>query len=316
MALINKNYRYYVRHHVSLRARHVKGEPLEFIRDDDEMDVRTLIDDAIKKDKAKLELSHDDEVRLTMLDVRKKDNIAIFLFRRSDPQAATQVLEHRKTRKLRAIQAEADEYPAVSAHLFLSLDKEAKAPYPTYRALVEEVPGLSKTFMQQLLYNIVKSFRYTVSGKRGQKDLQETYSIVDFAGVPSDTLGSALKGAKVPFVDLIKPGQIPGLDSSIVSPREQRMRLILKVDTKDKIMNTLNKIQDWHTKKDWAEMRVRIDLPEDRSRIIPIARTQDAKDVLFIRSEQVTTKKDIPMCSEKIHEELVDRAVELFKKKN
>lgn len=60
----------------------------------------------------------------------------------------------------------------------------------------------------------------------------------------------------------------------------------------------------------------RLDLPEDRSRLVPIARTETAKDVLFIRSVQVPTKNEIPSCTEVINEELVEKAQELFAQKD
>lgn len=67
---------------------------------------------------------------------------------------------------------------------------------------------------------------------------------------------------------------------------------------------------------DWSEMRVRLDLPEDRSRLISIARTQDAKDVLFVRSIPVSTKKPLATCTDVVNEELVEKAQELFAKRD
>lgn len=79
MALIDKHYRFFVRHFLSFRPHNKKAAPLELVADGEEIDVRTLIQAAIKKDTAKFEVRINDEVRLTKLDVREKDNIAIFL---------------------------------------------------------------------------------------------------------------------------------------------------------------------------------------------------------------------------------------------
>lgn len=311
MALIDKHLRFFVRHHISFRPRHKKGQPLEFISDDDTMDARTVIERAIVSDTAIFEIRSDDHVRLTKLDVRPNDEIAIFLFRRSDPLAAAQVLENRKTRKLRPVQIGADEFPAVSAHLFLNL-KTQRLPNPTYSALLEEVPGLGRTYMHHVLHNAISEFKYTFKDAKGRE--KETYSILGFDGVPSEKIEDALKGSEVPYVELVRPGKIPGLDSAYVEAREQRMKLMIRADTPHKILQALGAIKTWMV--DWAEMRVRLDLPEDRSRLISIARTQDAKDVLFIRSIEITTKGELPAATEIINEELVSKAKAIFKSKN
>jgi hypothetical protein len=68
---------------------------------DTALDVRKILDSAIGKGKASLTLKNKDIVRLTEMDVREKDKIAILLFRRSDPEAATPIFEDDKTRALR-----------------------------------------------------------------------------------------------------------------------------------------------------------------------------------------------------------------------
>lgn len=167
--------------------------------------------------------------------------------------------------------------------------------------------------MHNVIRPIVRDFKYTYLEKKDQE--KETYTIVGFEGVPSETIESALKGSEVPYVELVRPGVIEGLDTGgKVEAREERMKLMLRVDKPKQIVATLNSIKNWMV--DWSEMRVPIDLPEDRSRLIPIARTQDAKDVLFIRSIQVLTKKPMVACTEIINEELVAKAQELFAKKD
>lgn len=311
LALIDKFSRYFVRHHLSFRPYHQKAAPLELVADGEEVDVQTVLQKAIKNDGATFDVRVDDQIRLTKLDVREKDNIAVFLFRRSDPAAGAQVLENRKTRKLRPVEIGTDEYPAVSAHLFVQL-KRQRLPNPTYRALMEEVPGLGRTYMHNVLRNTVREFKYSF---RDKKEDKQTHTIVGFDGVPSDTVGSALKGSEIPYVELVRPGQIDGLDTGgLVEPREQRMKLMIRADKPNQVIQTLNQIKDWMV--DWSEMRVRLDLPEDRSRLISIARTQDAKDVLFVRSIPVSTKKPLATCTDVVNEELVEKAQELFAKRD
>jgi hypothetical protein len=137
--------------------------------DNKKLHVREVLENAIKKNRASLVLKNKDVVRLTAMDVRPKDDIAILLFRRSDPEAATPIFEDERTRKLRKSDKKPTEAIAVSAHMFIRLGGIEDAGHPTYRAILEEVPGLSRTYVQTLLHDIVKDIRYEYTDKRGEK---------------------------------------------------------------------------------------------------------------------------------------------------
>jgi hypothetical protein len=65
-------------------------------------------------------------------------------------------------------------------------------------------------------------------------------------------------------------------------------------------------------KSDWKDVLVRVDMPENRSRVVSIARDADAADVLFIRSEQVEVNNELDPCTANVNEELVAKAIEMF----
>src|SRR5262249_17952673 len=152
-----------------------------------------------------------------------KQKIAVFLFRRSNPDAPAPVFEHIKTRKLRKSDKGPEEAPALSAHMFVRLGEIPDAAHPTYHAILEEVPGLSRTYIQLLLADVVKQVVYQYKDKRGQP--KDTHTLVEFHGQKSEKVGGALKGQSiVPSVTLVRPANIKGLDvGNLVVPREERM---------------------------------------------------------------------------------------------
>ena len=302
--------RFFLRHQLRFKTPWGHGVPLSFL-DDKKISAREVLDDAIKKNRASLTLARRDVVRLTTLDVREKDNIAVLLFRRSDPEAATPIFENEKTRALRKSDKKPNEAIAVSAHMFIRLGEIEDAVHPTYRAILEEVPGLSRTYVQTLLHDIVKEIWYEYTDKRGAP--KETYTIVEFHGQKSEKIGGALRGASVvPSVVLIRPGSVKGLDAEgLVVPREQRMKLLIKAKP-EQTLRIIKKIQSWMKDHDWPKLLVEMHMPEQRTRLVQLAREQDAADILFVRSVAVDVETPLEACTDTINEELVAKAQGLF----
>lgn len=255
-------------------------------------------------------LRNKDVVRLTALDVRPADNLAILLFRRSDPDATPPIFESLKTRKLRPSDKGEDDAIAVSAHLFVSL-KEGTGPEPVYPAILEEVPGLGRTYIQGILGDILRDAKYGYKDPRGE--VKSTHTLIDFQGVKAESIEKALSGATIPYVELVRPPKIKGLDTEGIVAREERMRLVVRAEP-EKALAIINRVKKW-AGNDWSEVKVRINMPEHRSRLVSIAREQDAKDVLFVRALPIKVETPLLAATEVISEELVSKAQEIFSKK-
>jgi hypothetical protein len=308
--LLAPHSRFFLRHELRFRTPRGHGVPLPF-RAKNHLDIENVLQTAIGADKANLVLRNNDIVRLTMLDIRPRQNLAVLLFRRSDPEAATPIFEHAKTRKLRPSDKSPDEAVAVSSHLFVHLGAIADAAHPTYPAILEEVPGLSRSYIQALFHDVVKDTRYLYSDGRGAE--RETYTLVEFHGLKSEKVGGALKGDSiVPSVTLVRPGSVAGLDTEgMVVPRDQRMKLIIKAKP-EQTLGVIKKIQSWMKVHDWPKFLIEVDMPENRTRLVALAREADAADILFVRSVPIDVKTRLEACSDVINEELVRKAKELF----
>ena len=308
--LLAPNSRFFLRHELRFRTPRDAGVPMRFI-DEKAVDVRETLESAIKKGRASIVLKGRDVVRLTQMNVREEDGIAILLFRRSDPEAATPIFEDEATRLLRKSDKKPTEAIAVSAHMFIRIGMIDGAAHPSYRAILEEVPGLSRTYVQALLHDIVKDVRYNYTDKRGQE--KETYTIVEFHGQKSDRIGGALnEQSVVPSVTLVRPGSIKGMDAEgLVVPREERMKLMIRAKPAQ-TLGILKKIQAWMKGHDWPKLLVEMHMPEERRRLVQLAREQDAADILFIRSVPVDVKTPLEACTDTVNEELVAKAQALF----
>jgi hypothetical protein len=310
--LLETHARYFVRHELKIRSYRDRGKPMSFRTLGDKIDVENVLTNAVAEGTAVFPLRNNDVISLTKIDVREADKLAILLFRRSDPDAATPVFENTKTKRLRLSDKKDDEAEAVSAHVFINL-VERLTPGPTYRAVIEEVPGIGRSFIQGALQHILRPHIYLFRDERGET--KDTYSIPWLEGVPSETVGGALSGGALEHVELVRPPKTTGLDLDGLVPHEERMKLTVKATSKKGILTALDRIRDWAYGHNWSKVRVRVSDTENRSRVVDIARNADAADVLFVHSEKVTTEKPLLQCTDKINEELVAEALAIFAKR-
>lgn len=108
------------------------------------------------------------------------------------------------------------------------------------------------------------------------------------------------------------PAKVEGLDTEgLIAPKEERMKLTIKA-TPTQSLPLVRRIRRWADERDWDDVRVLIRLPEDRSRVVSVARQADAADALFVRAEQVFVDHDLDVCTEIVNEELLSRARKMF----
>lgn len=308
--LISPNARFFVRQEFVLRPQRDQGPPLPFIAEGKQLDVADLLETAIANSKASVVVKQNDVITLTRLDLRPAQKLAVLLFRRSDPAAPTPIFEHQRTKKLRPADKQTDEAEAISAHLFIHLTP-LPAERPTYRAIMEEVPGLGRSYMQWLVKEVVRQAKYSYIDRH--EETRETYTLPEFRGLPSESLGDALKTGEIKYVELVRPPRVQGLDVVGLIPHPERMRLTVKATTRTAMLAAIDRVKLWSAKHDWPRLRVMIGTDNERSRVVDIAREQDAADVLFIKSEQVITKKPLDQCTAEVNDELADHAIKMFK---
>lgn len=304
--LLSPNSRFFVRHEVTFKPQRDQGAPLMLRAPGEELDVISILQDAVANGSAFFRVKDDSEdfVRLTHVDVRPRSNLVALLFRRS-ADGPPPMFEHRRTRALRRSDKTDDDLEAVSGHLFISLD-ERRTPHPTHRALLEEVPGLSRTYVTHLLKNLLREVVYGFVDERGFQ--KETYTMPQFGGVPSETIRDAVMGGGIKYIELVRTPRLDGLDTSGLIAHPERMRLSVKNDRRGNL-DLIARVRGWADQHDWRDMRVQVETADERTRVVQIAREADAADVLFVKSELVEgINPPLEQCTDQVVDSLVARA--------
>jgi len=310
--LLEQFSRFFLRHEFHVRSYRNQGPPLKLRADEDELDAEGLLRSAVEAGTAQLSLRNGDEVRLVRIEPypEKKPAALVFLFRRANANAGAPWFEHQQTQALRRSDKADDESVTVSAHLIVGL-RSLGDGLPTHPAILEEVPGLGRTYVQAILSDVIKQHKYEYQYK--PKQTKETFSHVVLQGLKSQSIDAAMRHKRtVSHVVLVRPANLDGLDTEgLAIPGDERMKIQLH-STPEKTITLLNRINAWRKKRDWKDVRVQLDLPHDRSKLVSIAREADAADVLFVRSEHEIFKNELADATDEINQELVERAIAKF----
>ncbi len=191
--LMKPNARFFVRNELVLRPQRDFGEPLPLRSEGRQLDALSILQDAVDAGTATIIIEDEDVVTLTDVKLTDEEDLVTLLFRRSDPAAPAPVFEDRRSRKksLRPSDKQPHEAEAVSAHMFVRLEARADRVHPTYPVVIEEMTGLGRSYMQGILRAVIGGRKYSFKDDRDHE--HETYTIAEVQGVPSETIGDALR---------------------------------------------------------------------------------------------------------------------------
>jgi hypothetical protein len=253
-------------------------------------------------------MANNDIIELVKVEVDQARKTVVLLFHRGSPDAADPTYRKRVNDeiKLRLGQKEADEEQSVSAHLIIAI-KPWKAGF--YTAILEEIPGLSMGVIQPIISQALAEYPYQYEDKHGEA--QATYCVAKATGVKSQSVKDALNSGKMKFLTLVRPYKANYIDDDDrLEPEDEKLRIKVKPGTAGTDwLNMFEGVIEGAKKDGWEEFKVDIDLGNDRSRQVVVGREQDAKEVLFIRSEQIGIKDALDVCSTKVRYDLVDQAI-------
>jgi hypothetical protein len=304
--LLDRRSRFLIKHDLVVRPRRGVGAALAVEADGAELDVLTVLNDSVEAGTASQDLRAGDVLRITSAQ-RLDETLGVILFRRRDANASTQFFEHAATRALRRSDRSAHEDPAVSAHLFIDLRPQAEG---SYRAIIEEAPGLGPSYILPLLNSILRDRPYPSLDRRGVEVESRTH--LELNGLPSQTVGAALQGGGIDFIELVRPPRLDGLDTAGLNPSPERLRFGLRRGDGAGPLAMINRVRGFANAQGWPEMRVQVVSATNRRKTVQVARDADAATILFVQSELVETRNDLPSCSDAVNDELVAHARRLF----
>lgn len=313
---LEKHSRYFRKFDFTFAPRHKDAPQLPLTNDKKKsFSIADALQANIDAEKALEVQPNGDIVELMEVKHQPKEGALVLLLHRASPNAADPIYRKKARAKagkkvtVRQAVKDADEEQSVSAHVVIV---EAKNPKGAYQAALEEIPGISMAVVRRLISNALREYPYNF--QKGKKQI-ETYVSFKPVGVKSESMDNALKKGQVNFVTLSRPAKPEFVDADGLFRPEQevlRLRVIGRIDGKNwktVFSNLLGKAR----KDGWADFKVDIDLNDHRNRTVKIDRDEEAKEILFIRSETADFKTALPACSVDIVPEVVKKAVLIAK---
>jgi hypothetical protein len=204
---------------------------------------------------------------------------------------------------------DADEEQSVSAHIVIADDGNPKT---AYKAALEEIPSISMAVVRRLISNALRDYPYNFERKK--KEIS-TYATFKPEGIKSENMTNALKTGRLNFVTLVRAAKPKFVDADGIFRAEQevlRLRVVGKIDSTN-WRSVLDNLVAKASEEGWADFKVDIDLDDNRNRTVKLERDAEAKEILFVRSEQAQFKTSLPACSVDIVNEVVEKAVTIAK---
>lgn len=312
--IIGKFTRFIKRYDLRFEPRHKAAARLKVVDAQNMPSVLKALHKAIRDNKATVAAANGDEIELIKAEHDEKKGLIVLLFHRASPHAADPMYRKKSKERVvtvRAATKEIDEEQSRSALFIISTAPTAPG---RYKSALEEMPGISIVSVQSIIARALRDYPYDFKDKKGEN--QNSYTVIKSTGVKSETLSDALKKGSLNFVTLIRPGDAGIVDGDgIFEPVDQRMKIKIKDVAIDK--DFFEKLDDFvkgARAQGWEQFDVDINLDDERRRTVTLERDEDAKDVLFVRAEEIAVKDELQFCATIINDELVTHMQQVMQK--
>ncbi|CAK7257564.1 MULTISPECIES: hypothetical protein [unclassified Shinella] len=309
---LEKHSRFIRRYEFTLGARKKLGAVIPLYAEEGELSLYDALDAALEKDGASAKQPNNDTVDLAEMDWI--GGCLVLLFHRSSPDAADPMYRRfvKGKRQLRPSVKEDDEEQTVSAHMVIK-------PHPvianTYKFALEEIPGLSASTIIPIIRQALAEYAYEYEDKRGET--HETYATLKYEGIKSESLEEALKTGRFIDIKISRPAEIDFLDAEgVIAPGREyaTLKITAELDEKE-LMDRLVFWRNQAAANGWTDFSVDLEMDDKRRRTVRIDRDAEAKEILFVRADQVNFRTELKVCAAEIVEEFVSKSIELLEGK-
>ncbi len=264
--------------------------------------------------KAGLTMKNDDVLELVKVEHFPERQVLVLLFHRGSPDAADPMYRRPIDGgySVRQGEKEEDEVQSVSAHLVISTIAIEEGRYD---ASLEEIPGINMPLVQQIIAQALNDYPYDYQVGKRKIRIEQTRCLVKAEGLKSETISSALKEGKIDFITFIKPAPAKYVDADgLWEPMNDVMRLKVKgkIDA-DHWQDKVSALVEEAKTDGWEDFNIEIDLGNKRSKTIALDREQDAKEILFVKSEFIEVAMELLPCSVVVQDEVVDKCISLMR---
>ena len=228
--------------------------------------------------------------RRALLDYRRYKKGVVLLLSYADVKLSDPTMQHLKTGDIETLSADEDNAWAFATHLTIGYQR---TPEGYYHALLEQVPNLSRTAVQQFLNHFARKHSWEYDDKK-------VWPSFDFTGEMSSELRKALEDGRMTGVDLIvdRPQKHLGVGEEGFVTKEEALRFQLPKERavraafqKKDQMGVLTRVLRIANAEDYSTVRVRLNNSSDRTlpgQVDIPADAKDAADTLYIRRTRKT----------------------------
>lgn len=313
---LEKHSRFFRRFELAFNPRHATAPHLPVFADIDDYSIFDALSTRVTAGTAQEVQANGDIVELLKVVYDKQKKALVLLLHRASPNAAEPIYRKKALKEsksnvtLRKVEKQEDEEQSVSAHMIILDDAIRQG---TYRAALEEIPGISMAVVRRIIGQALHDYKYSFEKKKRQID---TYSMFKPVGVPSETLSGALESGTLSYITLVKPAKADFVDADgLFQPQTETMRIRVRGEvTSGNWRDYLPSMLKGAKAAGWQDFSVDLEFEDKRRRTVKLDRQDEAKEVLFVRSDELSFKTELEVCSVAIVDEVVDEAIKLIRK--
>ena len=285
-------------------------------------DVMPLWRQRIKANQA-VKLINNETAAIRVVDVReyKRENAVVLLLQYSDLNVTDPVFSDLKKGTLRKEPKLEGEGVAVSCHVVLSLEPIV-AGKPSYRLLLEEIPGLGRSRLTPFIRSELKHVSadlFTFKDVDDGNKVKKYRPSAELLGEPSKQLLDELEGqASIQSFELVKyTKKNPGIDEAgFYHEESQLLRLVPYKPYQGTAEAMLEKVKALAKKEKYDNVKIRYKCNEgNKQKTATMGSTiGDLSDAMVLRSEMIKADKQLDQCEEKIVLSLSNKMIKLLGK--
>ena len=249
------------------------------------------------------------------VDIDDDNNVAVILFHYTDTNITDPAFKNMKSGIVRVEGKTLDEGIAVSAHLVINLDTINDSRDSVHLALLEVVPGLSKTLVERaltgLFNGIIKRPTWTVKDKEKKDKSSKCRPSFHFNNLASESLTDGLKSRRLNLITLLtNEPDSDDFDEDELIVKESQISFAVGGNLTDEAKEQLiYKISKKAKKKGYSTLKVNYD-DDCRGTKTGTFRSLDEEAIkhaigVFTKRSKISTSSKMFQCQEDLHSELV-----------
>lgn len=197
---------------------------------------------------------------------------------------------------------------AVSAHVVIHT-MSTKNGGNQYLAVMEEVPGISKTTFRPFFTALLKdAFANAEFEDPDTGNTLKCRPLLEMDGHPGETLEESVEKGRIMGLTLIDRRLHQNFDEEGYTEavdHQVRLKVVKQPETVNEKLGMIRNIFKSAKQQGYTKLKVTYKRPQGgRQSTIELDRLEDATDKCFTRQEMITLENDAQQCEQKIHKEI------------